>query len=182
MLITKDQVLELHTYMEKEHQKVIKTMFPSVFRWAGKFEIGQVYKESTALGNGHRFLFVTEVNPESVEGYGVDGSGNWFNKGGYVHGDFELASDTEWMRQLELQAIKKGYKIGTRFETIDYGDSKIVEIASEDLSTSKKDIHLRTTEASLLYRDIYSNGIWAEIEESITLKQAEARLGVKIKG
>ena len=183
MQITREQILSLRRCMRKDSTYIIEQMFPSEFMpWHSRYSIGHIYKEKSSLGNGHRFLFVKAISGDTVSGYGIDGMGNWFNDSAYQFGNFELASDDEWMEQLQLQAIKKGYKIGARFETIDYHDSKMVEIASERLSITKKDIHLRTTEASLAYRDIYSNGVWAEIEESITLKQAEERLRIRIIG
>ena len=180
MLITKDQLKQLHKYIKVHDKKVIEDMFPEIHWWIIQFEVGKIYKEVTVLGNGHRFICVKEVHDGHISGYGIDGSGDWFDEGTYSVGNFELADAGEWMDQLDKQVKKKGFLTAGYFTTIDYGDSKIVKIRNADYSVSNNNIYLSTDCKIAPFRDIYYNGVWAKPISCMTIEDAEKKLNIKI--
>lgn len=170
--ITKEQILELSKDAHPAVVGQLKEWFPDVFslpnnftgwckvrgigneKWIGKFENGK-FK------------------------HGIGANGNWFceqngfHKFNISNNDYYEATHQEVETALKNEAVK-WYKVG---DYIDCINGVIVDIRG--INFNYKDGALYIADSHTKYK-VFENGIWATVIPTMSLKEAEEKLNVKI--
>lgn len=167
MKITKEQVKELD-----KGNTTVRALFPDVFKT--KLEAGKLYKKPK-FG---QFL----VCFEGVYGNSFDTGKNYgFNSNGEFLECLGVQEDTEYteatyeevFEALKNEAVKRGFAKDVWFKVPN----------SETISKCCAEPVLNPWNNQILYYGdycIFKDGVWAEIIPTLTRKEAEEKLGVKI--
>jgi len=152
-------------FIKENAEMTLKEAFPEVFEIV--LEVGKWYKYNNTLfnyqNNGNIYGFLRGV---------WKNDNNWFWNSSI---GVETATPQEIQDALEKEAVRRGYEKGVfcKFGTIKdirQLNSNSFEFIDSSISTclaNEDDI-------------IFNKGVWVEIIQTITKKEAEERLGMKI--
>lgn len=171
--ITESQINELSNTMNVCDK--LKEWFPEAFESEVKLEVGKWYKETVCF-IGNMFVYIESIQDKNnVTCYGFNGIGEWFDSisGFGTHG-LELATEQELFEALKNEAVKRGFVKGTYFK--DLHISKPYKLGCVDKIEWFSDSEDLRSDGWC----IFHKGKWAEIIPTITLSEAEQKLGKKI--
>lgn len=182
--ITKKQILELQNC---NTDSKLKKWFPNAFKT--ELEVGKWYKSNYPL-----LIFVEEIHHSYLVGYGFN-SIEEFKKGefcrrqndkyevDYKNFNFKEATEQEVETALINEANKK-YKIGDYINGL--YSKKVKCLTFESTGNGQGNVCVDSYYSVWInvgngYNEkVFDNGNWAEIIPTLTKKEAEEKLGVKI--
>ena len=173
--ITKEQINTLASNIGEANKNYLKQWFPECFET--KLESGKWYTNQ-AMDKRALFCFTGgyDINLRPL-GYGFETCGKWaHDQLGWGTVDLKPATDSEVEAALINEAKKRGFK-GNHIKLI---SGKIGESSSRLTGT-----YLYNDNRIMAYGDsgtytLYKDGIWATLIPTMTQKEAEEKLGVKI--
>jgi len=168
--ITKEQLLELENGFTLPK---LKQWFPDVFEV--KLEVGKWYKVKNltkgSLGFDGLGQYTLEEHQNGLCDY--DEGFNFKQADSIIwrtNGKITEATEQEIFEALKNEAVKRGFKEGVCVKGMDSGDSCML--------SSRKSLDY---DGALNFGyDIFRNGVWAEIIQTLTKKEAEEKLNCKI--
>lgn len=162
--ITKEQILELENGFRLPK---LKQWFPDAFKT--ELEVGKWYKKDTNLCD-----WLMNYQGEGSVSYGFNTSKNYSD-------DYIMVESIRWIEAtgqevktaLVNEAVKRGFKKNNTFKSL---DNKYCTLEGTSFLFKKNTLY-----ASDVFKHIiFQNGKWAEIIPTLTKKEAEEKLGVKI--
>lgn len=174
--ITKEQVQDIYN----DGCTYVKEWFPDAFK--AELEAGKWYKSNYPL-----LIFIEEIHHSYLVGYGFN-SIEEFKKGefcrrqndkyevDYKSFNFKEATGQEVKTALENEAVNRGFKKGVEYLSA-WNNESLCHYPKELFYNSQKNC-LATQHGS--NECIFQNGKWATIIQTMTKKEAEEKLGVKI--
>lgn len=175
--ITKEQILELENGFTLPK---LKEWFPEAFET--KLQVGKWYIFNTVDDNTKQVLFITEIKGNEVYFYGVDEYSKWRNSDWYSKSHKWIeATEQEVKTALVNEAVKRGFKKGLFID----------KLLPFNMGTDKEGIDKKQLESNDFYLSndrffcgnlmlMSHDGQWATIIPTLTKKEAEEKLGVKI--
>ena len=166
----KEFIKKAHSAACSEWKENIEKEFPKLFK-EDALVVGKWYKRK----EDSRLWFVTHIKNGCSYGYGFDYSGYWADeyKGFNYSLELNKATDKEVEEALIEEAKNRGFKEGVEFKSMNNKFSVL------DESFRYQEINKNTLDAFGCY-NIFQEGKWAEIVETITKEQAEKELGKTI--
>lgn len=149
--ITKEQILELENGFTLPK---LKQWFPEAFK--NELKVGKWYKENKE--NNFMFCFQGIYSRyESSKAYGFTLSGKWYeNLGVDKESTYFEATEQEVKTALENEAVKRGFKKGVTFKSL---DNKHCTLEGTSFLFKKNTLY-----ATDGFKDIiFKNGVWATI-------------------
>ena len=147
--ITEKQIRKIAVEYDK-----IKEMFPEAFE--KQLEVGKVYKYPSFRGGKFMFKFNGEFGERIT--YGFDANGKWSSELG-IHekriNNYQEATKEEWLIALKIEARKRGFKKGVKYNYVD---------RPYLIKTFEDKLHLGNL--AYLFDDcdiILEDGVWAEV-------------------
>lgn len=176
--ITKEQILEFVEWGNNaDAKKVREEWFPEVFET--KLEVGKWYKSLSEYGSLFEYLGKSKAR-------GFFQGDQWTDEWEWIKSiKIRESTEQEVKTALENEAIKRGFgKIGIVFNSLN-NDECISDIEGFDFWNLKKyqdsedsnKFNISVCESGGV---IFRQGIWATIIPTLTKKEAEEKLGVKI--
>ena len=166
----KEFIKKAHSAACSEWKANIEKEFPKLFKEEA-LVVGKWYKRQIING----LWFVTRFENGCSYGYGFDSDGNWANVSrGYNYSlKLTIATDEEVKQALIKEAKKRGFKEGVMVVSKGYDDTVF------DGEFRFEEWHKNTLDG-FNAGDIFKDGVWATIKETITKEQAEKELGKTI--
>ena len=172
----KEFIKKAHSAACSDWKTNIEKEFPKLFK-KDALVVGKWYINIDGLKCLH---FVTKItDSKEYFAYGFSFSNEWKNNKGfgsvndYTNKNFRLATDKEVEEALIKEAKRRGFKEGVEFKSMNNKFSVLNE------SFRYQEISKNTLDAFGCY-NIFQEGKWAEIVETITKEQAEKELGKTI--
>lgn len=163
--ITQEQILQIHNSGKID----LKRWFPEAFET--KLEVGKWYKEPSLNGRKFRFLCLQKIDGS---GYGFDSFGDWQDYLYYCNiKEWQEANPEEVETALITEARKRGYKTGVFCEFGIAKDIREIEGLLYKYKENRNCLYIGNDE-------IFRNGKWSPIIETITKAEAEKILNKKI--
>lgn len=139
-------------------------------------EVGKYYKTMDVFGSPLYFKAV-EINGDAIEGYGVEGDGEYFENGywGYIDdGDYTEITRTDFLKQVAKYAEEKlGFESGVFYRNHE-GVKKIADYSPRQVLRSEK------LECGYAQGIIYENGKFVgEVVKESTDWKPTMQLGYK---
>lgn len=178
--ITREQIKEIHGHSKPygEIERKLKEWFPEVFE--------------TKLPNCFTGWVLDEKYPKVIAysengflKYGFDANGNWIEGTNTKLLNEREATEQEVTEALIKEAVKVGYKQGIYIVDVYNGESEkdIVQVSSNVFQWEPIGAGINAGQMALRDSDgniIFHNGKFAEIIQTLTIQEAEAKLNCKI--
>lgn len=179
MEITKEQIKEL-SQINSQTAFWCRKNYPEAFERI--FEVGKWYKSGLVLLNFERH----QESDRSLIGYGFDTEGYWMNanNSGWLREEWEEATEAEVFEALKNEAVKRGFVVGCYTQgLIDerLADKELSKVnGSFSLHEEGKILKVEVSGDFFVKRNIFKEGVWAEVIPIITKSEAEKLLNKKI--
>ena len=164
----KEFIKKAHSAACSEWKENIEKEFPKLFK-EDALVVGKWYKN---INSPLSIICYNSLLRSNVN-YGINNSGTWCSKYHLYEYEMTLATDKEVEEALIKEAKKRGFKEGVVVVSKGYNDTVF------DGEFRFEEWHKNTLD-SFNTGDIFKDGKWATIVETITKEQAEKELGKTI--
>ena len=169
----KEFIRQAHKYACSEWKEKIEKEFPKLFK-EDALVVGKWYKNINKIES---IICYNSLSKSNLN-YGLNNRGNWTNYYGLLKDEMIIATDKEVEEALIKEAKKRGFKKGCVIKHNKEAHPSLND--NEDICNDTFYFSVTENFLTIYGWEIFTDGKWATIVETITKEQAEKELGKTI--